>query len=174
MDEYIERHSPEGRLERKRKREEKRAGRETDAQVASSRRSGKSETEASRYIPRKVRDEVHARDKGRCTYVSPGGRRCGSTHDLQIDHIVPFARGGDNSLSNLRLLCGKHNRLEAERAYGKRLIEKRVRGDKAARVKEQGAQYSTIRFGKYSERSTAQSPIILTRTLFLRLPSNSP
>jgi hypothetical protein len=31
---------------------------------------------------------------------------------------VPFALGGDNSPGNLRLLCGRHNRLEAERLYG--------------------------------------------------------
>ena len=48
-------------------------------------------------------------------------------HDLQVDHIVPFARGGDNSPSNLRLLCGKHNRLEAERVYGKKHMEQYVK-----------------------------------------------
>jgi 5-methylcytosine-specific restriction endonuclease McrA len=58
------------------------------------------------------------RDGGKCTFIGQNGRRCGSKWNLQIDHIVPFALGGDNSPDNLRLLCGKHNRLEAERVYG--------------------------------------------------------
>ncbi len=78
----------------------------------------------SRYIPQAVRDEVYARDGGRCTFVGKKGKRCNCTHDLEFDHIIPFARGGDNSPDNLRLLCRKHNRLEAEKAYGKKFMEK--------------------------------------------------
>jgi 5-methylcytosine-specific restriction endonuclease McrA len=63
---------------------------------------------------------VFLRDGGRCTFTGTNGRRCNSTWDLQIDHIIPFALGGDDSPGNLRLLCGKHNRLEAERRFGKR------------------------------------------------------
>ena len=121
MDEYIERNSPEGRIRRKEKRKQRMAEKEIPEKKDP--RTGQ-KPERSRYIPRKVRDEVHARDKGRCSFVSPGGRRCAATHDLQVDHIVPFARGGDNSPSNLRLLCGKHNRLEAERAYGRKHMKR--------------------------------------------------
>ncbi len=80
-----------------------------------------------RYIPAKTRDAVFKRDNGKCTYVGKTGRRCGSTHNLQIDHIVPFARGGKNTLSNLRLLCGKHNRLEAKRILGANTMNQFVR-----------------------------------------------
>ncbi|MBP2680686.1 MAG: nuclease, partial [Candidatus Krumholzibacteriota bacterium] len=83
-------------------------------------------TEASRYIPAAVRDAVFARDKGRCTYTGPDGKRCGSTHNLQIDHIVPFACGGTALIHNLRLLCGKHNRLSAERIFGPRAPGRRL------------------------------------------------
>ncbi len=71
--------------------------------------------ERSRRIPAAVRDAVFVRDGGRCTYVGSTGRRCGSTHRLQVDHIQPFSRGGPNTPSNLRLLCAWHNRSEAER-----------------------------------------------------------
>ncbi len=147
MDEYIERQSPEGRIRRKEKRE-KRAEKGSSGTAA-----GKSNIQdprsdkvpdQSRHIPRKVRDEVYARDKGRCSFLSPGGRRCGSTWDLQIDHKVPFARGGDDSPENLRLLCGKHNRLEAERAYGKKHMEQYI--------KEAAEQYVTK---QYTQRRKA-------------------
>ncbi|MDD3642947.1 MAG: HNH endonuclease signature motif containing protein [Candidatus Krumholzibacteria bacterium] len=80
-----------------------------------------------RHIPVKIRDEVWRRDGGRCAFVSASGRRCGSTWDLEVDHIVPLARGGDASPGNLRLLCAGHNRLEAERVYGREHME-RFRG----------------------------------------------
>ncbi len=141
MDEYIERHSPEGRIRRKAEREKRKAAtvqkdpKPSQKHLRSSQKQTKSlqaekpqrkrpqKQEDSRHIPRSVRDEVYARDRGRCTFVAPGGKRCGSTWDLQIDHIVPFARGGDNSPGNLRLLCAKHNRLEAKRAFGEKHME---------------------------------------------------
>jgi 5-methylcytosine-specific restriction endonuclease McrA len=73
-----------------------------------------------RTISASIRDQVFTRDSGRCTYVGPNGQHCGSTHVLQIDHINPVARGGPNAISNLRLLCAQHNRLEAERLMGRK------------------------------------------------------
>jgi len=76
------------------------------------------DTGAARRIPAATRDAVFARDKGRCTYVGSNGERCAATHHLQIDHVMPYARGGTNSLGNLRLLCERHNKKEAERVFG--------------------------------------------------------
>jgi 5-methylcytosine-specific restriction endonuclease McrA len=72
-----------------------------------------------RQIPAAVRDEVFARDQ-RCTYVGLDGKRCNSSHVLQVDHIRPVARGGAAVIENLRVLCAYHNRLESERLMGKR------------------------------------------------------
>ena len=64
-----------------------------------------------RAIPAAVKREVWRRDRGRCRYVDrTSRRRCGSQHLLQIDHVVPYARGGGAEPNNLRLLCAAHHR----------------------------------------------------------------
>jgi hypothetical protein len=81
----------------------------------------------SRYIPRAVLREVHARDKGQCTYVSPDGRRCTERGFLEVHHHhTTFARGGEATTENLRLACRAHNRLIAERDYGRGFMQKKL------------------------------------------------
>ena len=66
---------------------------------------------SGRAIPAAVKREVWRRDRGRCRYVDRiSGRRCGSQHLLQIDHVVPYACGGGAEPNNLRLLCAAHHR----------------------------------------------------------------
>lgn len=35
---------------------------------------------------------------------------CGSHHQIEIDHVIPLARGGKHSVGNLQPLCRFHNR----------------------------------------------------------------
>ncbi|WP_203660324.1 HNH endonuclease [Actinocatenispora rupis] len=56
-----------------------------------------------RYISDPVKEEVFERDGGQCV-------KCGSTRDLQFDHIIPYSRGGSNSAANIQILCGDCNR----------------------------------------------------------------
>ena len=66
---------------------------------------------SGRAISAGVRRQVWQRDGGRCSYADPQtGRRCNSTHLIEIDHIVPHALGGAADPGNLRLLCGAHHR----------------------------------------------------------------
>jgi 5-methylcytosine-specific restriction endonuclease McrA len=116
---WLEKHDPVQRSKRREKRKKS----------SNSNTSNKSETnnqeETSRYISPATRDAVYNRDAGRCTYVGSTGKRCESKWDLEIHHDeTPFAMGGDHSIRNLRLLCAAHNKLEAERVYGRRHMEK--------------------------------------------------
>ena len=54
-------------------------------------------------IPASVQAAVRARDGNAC-------RKCGSKTDLQFDHRKPVSRGGKNTVGNLQILCGTHNR----------------------------------------------------------------
>lgn len=54
-------------------------------------------------VPRDIQELVWARDGGRCNW-------CGTTSELQFDHVIPFSRGGSNEPGNLQVLCGPCNR----------------------------------------------------------------
>jgi 5-methylcytosine-specific restriction endonuclease McrA len=147
LDAYLDKHSPERkkkrRKDRKAKQEEKKNGKlphnkKTQKAKATNTKTGAGRTKSrgptrskhegyNRYIPQAVQDEVFARDKGRCTYVGTDGVRCNSTWNLQIDHIKPYAKGGNHDANNLRLLCAKHNILEAEKCYGRHYIQQQMR-----------------------------------------------
>ena len=65
-----------------------------------------------RHIPAAVRRHIWLRDGGRCCYRDPlSGRRCTSSHLLQIDHLLPVAQGGGPEPSNLALRCFAHHRM---------------------------------------------------------------
>jgi hypothetical protein len=86
-------------------------------------------------IPAAVRRAVWARDGG-CCWPLDGGGRCGSTHRLQLDHIVPWAEWGGETEGNLQVVCAVHNRLAARQVFGARVMER------YGKVREPVAQYA--------------------------------
>lgn len=58
-------------------------------------------------IPTAVRREVWKRDGARCV-------ECGSTVDLEYDHLIPVSRGGSSTVRNVRLLCEMCNRRKGD------------------------------------------------------------
>lgn len=67
------------------------------------RKAGASGLPPARCITPRVRRLVYERDRGRCV-------DCGSTYNLEFDHIIPFSKGRSNSEKNIQLLCRTCNR----------------------------------------------------------------
>ena len=57
----------------------------------------------SRYISATTKKIVFSRDGGAC-------QCCGSSQNLEYDHITPFSCGGASNASNIQLLCLPCNR----------------------------------------------------------------
>jgi len=111
--------------------------------------------QTSRHILASIRRSVAKRDGGRCTYVSPGGRRCGSREFLEFHHRNPWARTHAHSVDGIALRCRAHNHYAACRDFGERHMA-RFRKKKH----EQGAaRRETPRVGTPSERQLDLKPV---------------
>jgi len=97
----------------------------------------------SRHVPSHVMRAVWKRDQGRCTYVSDTGTRCGSRWDLEFDHEQEYARGGDATVSNIRLRCRAHNQHAAERTFGVEFMNHKREMATAARARAAATRLST-------------------------------
>jgi hypothetical protein len=76
----------------------------------------------------RVRREVRRRSGGQCEYVdAQTHRRCESRQQLQLDHVIPFARGGQATTENLRHHCFAHNALAAIDAFGREKLRRYLR-----------------------------------------------
>jgi 5-methylcytosine-specific restriction endonuclease McrA len=60
----------------------------------------------SRHIPASVRVAVLHRDGYKCVFCGRSAKQV----QLEVDHIVPFSKGGSNDPSNLQTLCFDCNR----------------------------------------------------------------
>jgi hypothetical protein len=85
-----------------------------------------------RHIPAKVKREVWKRDGGQCTFVSESGHRCEARGDVEFDHVIEVARGGESTADNLRLRCRGHNQHAAEQTFGAGFMKAKREEAKAA------------------------------------------
>ena len=72
----------------------------------------------ARKIPTAIRRAVWERDRGRCSFKSREGRRCGTRDFLEFHHHVPWARCQQHRESNIHLRCRAHNLHAAELDFG--------------------------------------------------------
>jgi len=80
-----------------------------------------------------VRREVLERDGHRCTYLSPDGKRCESTRQLELHHRDGALVTGSSIPDELETHCRPHNQLVARDVFGRAHMERRIRGNQAAR-----------------------------------------
>jgi HNH endonuclease len=67
------------------------------------------------HIPLSLQRLVFKRAGYTCQFVSKiTDKKCCETKFLEIDHLIPVAKGGGNSFENLRVLCRNHNQLASE------------------------------------------------------------
>ncbi|HEX9399401.1 MAG TPA: HNH endonuclease signature motif containing protein [Anaeromyxobacter sp.] len=83
------------------------------------------------HVPAHVKRAVWNRDGGRCQWPVDGGGICGSTHQVELDHVVPRGRGGPTTIENTRCLCRFHNQLAARQVYGDAWMGRFTRGGTA-------------------------------------------
>lgn len=62
-------------------------------------------------ISASIRQRVLDRDGNKCKY-------CESDSDLQIDHIIPWSKGGAHGINNFQTLCGTCNRKKGAKLNG--------------------------------------------------------
>ena len=75
----------------------------------------------SRRMSDKKKEKVRSLD-GRCL-------RCGSSNQLEVDHIVPRAADGPNCWNNLQTLCLSCNRLKTDHPIDYRSPERRLKAE---------------------------------------------
>ena len=99
------------------------------------RTAGAGSGDDSRHIPAQVKREVWKRDGGQCTFVSESGHRCEARGDVEFDHVIEVALGGESTAANLRLRCRGHNQHAAEQTFGAGFM--RAKREEAARRRDE-------------------------------------
>lgn len=76
------------------------------------------------YVDKATSHEVWARDGVQCTYIAPSGERCTGRAFLERDHVTPVALTATGTqASEVRVLCGAHNRFMAKELLGDEFVE---------------------------------------------------
>lgn len=65
----------------------------------------------TRYINTQTKKWIWQRDQSKC-------QNCGGKYALQLDHVLPYAKGGSNEVSNLRVLCRSCNLYTGIQKFG--------------------------------------------------------
>jgi len=112
-----------------------------DARTCGGAKANDSMASRSRYVPAAVRREVYECAGGRCTYVAPDGRRCTQTRWLQLDHVQPWASGGQSTAANLRLLCKAHNLHAARASFGRDYVASRIEQSRQRRPPQRATRH---------------------------------
>lgn len=69
-----------------------------------------------RFFSKDIKDRLY-QQYGRCQHVDEDGTQCNVSaySALEVDHIVPWAEGGQTNITNAQLLCKSHNAAKGKR-----------------------------------------------------------
>ena len=65
-------------------------------------------------IRAQIKHGVMLRDRGQCNHTDDKGVRCSQKRWVDLHHLKPLAKGGENSIENLTTLCHAHHRFQHE------------------------------------------------------------
>ena len=74
--------------------------------------------QARKALPKQLVHAINRRDRGQCCYYGMRNQQCGSKYRVEIHHIEPLSRGGEDMVENLITLCHDHHKLVHETFFG--------------------------------------------------------
>ena len=148
VDISLEKKDPKRKRQRRLKRQRERcvsSGKSRPDEISASDgartgKTGEKQETKSRYIPSEAREHVFEKAGYQCQYRAPDGTRCNSRTGLEIEHERPFAIFRSHEERYLQALCGRHNRLQAERVYGREFIRAKIDERKRQKVSRSGTR----------------------------------
>ena len=102
--------------------------------------NGEKEKGKSRHIPSEVRERVLDRASHQCQFTARDGTRCTARTGLEIEHERPFALFHSHEERFLKVLCRRHNLLQAERVYGTEFIRAKIKSKKGREISHRLSQ----------------------------------
>ena len=88
-----------------------------------------------RYIPKKVKHEAMKKAGYKC-------EKCGSSHALQYEHVIPYSVGGKSNIAGIKVLCRNCNLRAGIKFFG---VEKMTAPTISAPVPESPKQYDLVK-----------------------------
>jgi len=101
----------------------------------------------SRCASAAVRRAVFERDGGRCQWPMASGGVCGSTYQVELDHVRARALGGRATVDEMRCLCKCHNDEAARQAFGDEWMDRFTRRRRRRRGSAASAREPVARYG---------------------------
>jgi hypothetical protein len=131
VDLSLEKKDPKKKLERRLERERKKdvaaeKSRPDEIRKPDELTMGEVEKSDSRYVSSEKRERLLERAGHQCQYTAKDGTRCTARTGLEIEHELPFAIYRSHEERYLKVLCRRHNLLQAERVYGKQFIRAKI------------------------------------------------
>ena len=142
----LDKKDPKRKLERRRKREAKketsRAACPGEGAAVKAETAPKESTAVTRHVPGEVEERIFEKAGYQCEYRGPDGARCDCRTGLEIEHTKPFAVWKTHDEAVLAVLCPAHNRLAAEKFYGREFIQQKIEARRREKEERSGAPQS--------------------------------